>query len=122
SAFAASLEVDVARAAWRGPETTGRVIALELDEAAACLAAVHDRARRRAPGDVTTGERFWRTATGADAPGEPSARGHRFVAHCAADGEVDGAAIYRLDADPADFTRHTLVLEHLVAASDEAER
>lgn len=122
AAFAARLDIETARAQWRGAEPAGSVVLIDLADAPGLLNEVHARARLRAPGDVPTSATFWESATGADAPDEATTRARRFAAHRAPDGEVDGVVAYRLEPMPDDFTKHTLVIEHLTAATDDAER
>src|SRR5690606_30805343 len=119
-AMAAELTIETARTTWTGPESPGTVAFVELDEAPALLAAVHERARLVSPGDVPPRDDFWGNLTGADEPDTEATRARRFIAYREPGGEATSAAMYHLTKHPDDFTKHTLEVDLLTAASDAA--
>ncbi len=122
SAMATDLEVDTRRARWTGPETTGRTQLVEPDTLRDGAVQVLDRVRRATPGNIVMGEVFLRRVLGTlgETAGDTHSRAWRHLRHDDADGTPQGFAVYRLVEDDRDMSRSTVVLHHLVAATDEA--
>lgn len=120
AALAANIEIDTARVRWSGVEPAGDIRVVDVADAPALLHDVHERARRASPGDVATFPGSWRLTLGVDSPDDPRTRARRAVRYRDESGDVTGVAVYRLTLESADFTKHTLELDHLVAANDEA--
>jgi predicted acetyltransferase len=110
---------------WRAPPS-GTVRLVDSDEAAAAIGELYDRARLRAAGHITYAKDQWPTIAGARSwpDGDDDKRRHAWkVLWSNGDGQVQGAAIYRVD-DRWEQNRPTGTLQasHLVAATDEAQR
>ncbi|GGA60529.1 UPF0256 protein [Pseudoclavibacter endophyticus] len=120
AAMAAEITIETGRARWTGPEGPGTVVFVDINEAPALFGAVHERARLLSPGDVSTRGDFWASLTGADEPDAESTRARRFVVYREPDGEPTGAAMYHLTKHPDVFSKHTLEVGCLTAASDAA--
>jgi predicted acetyltransferase len=122
SAMAADLEVDTRRARWTAPQPSGRTQLVEPATLREGAEAVIDRVRRATPGNVLMGEVFLRRMIGTlgEVAGDKHTTAWRHLRHDDADGTPQGFAVYRLVEDDADMARSTVVLHHLVAATDEA--
>ncbi|WP_019145931.1 GNAT family N-acetyltransferase [Aeromicrobium massiliense] len=122
SAMAADLEVDTRRARWTGPTPTGRTHLVEPATLRAGAERVIDRVRRATPGNIVMGEVFLRRMLGTlgEVAGDKHTSAWRHLRHDDADGTPQGFAVYRLVEDDTDMARSTVVLHHLVAATDEA--
>lgn len=96
-----------------GEPDPGSLALVGDEEARRILPAVHDAARRRQVGEVRTYPGRWHDLISAD---------RCFLVHSDGHGGRDGYAIYRLER-PEQFSAHgTLIVEHLVSASDAAYR
>lgn len=111
--LAAAVELDPRRSAFLGPvNLPGELRLLGPEEAAMLLPEVYDRYRRRQPGEVSRGERFWDVLLRAR-------QGPTFtVAHEAPDGDVGGYAIYRVrEAWPHGVPAFEVDVDELVTPS-----
>lgn len=121
AAWSADLEVESRRAGWVGGEVPGRVQLVDRAAAMRDGRALFEAARRRTIGDVvTTGHRYDRLF------GLPSddedLRRRRFVRYDDEAGDPRGLAVYTVTEDDRDFTKSTVDVRHLAAATDEAYR
>jgi predicted acetyltransferase len=118
----ADLTIEAKRAGWAGgaPVGSGRLVFVSAQHAFESCRAVVDRAREATPGDFEIGEYHWGRLIGVYADRDKRSASLRVVRYDDADGEPQGVVVYRLVVDDADFTKHTVELDYLRAATDEA--
>jgi predicted acetyltransferase len=114
AADGAAWRLDVRRAGWIGPETTGRLDFVTREEFRRLAPEVHERARRAWPGEVVMHTGQWDALSGTrrDATDGEAIRAVRYTAP---DGVVRGLVAYRVQEDAEDFSRSTAHLSYLVA-------
>ena len=92
----ASVELSTAHAAFSRPvERTGRLNQVDTETARKVAPAVHDRARRRQPGDVERQDWYWDVHFADPHWAREGASGLFHVLHESAAGDPDGYAAYR---------------------------
>jgi predicted acetyltransferase len=114
--YAARLEIERARSAFRAPVAGGRVREVDGDEALRLLPALHGRAAPRHPGFVQRDRGWWERILD-DAPDEREGQGQLVVLVHGGDDGLDGYAGYRPEMEAHGGTLH---LQALVAVSDGA--
>ncbi|MDQ1206381.1 GNAT family N-acetyltransferase [Microbacterium sp. SORGH_AS_0862] len=116
---AASIEIDVKRAAWAGPAPSGRVDFIARERWRELAPDLFDRVRAHSPGEVEMPRGHWDRFAGTRADAEKP--GHtRAVQYTAASGEITGLALYSVDENHDDFTRSTVTIAYLTAADADA--
>lgn len=111
--------IETARARWIGPKPEGRIDFIDRERAAAELPALHERVRLANPGDTTAWPGLWRRMSGT-ATAQPDGQKIRAVRYADVEGRTRGVAVYRLTADPKDFTKHELTLVSLMSETADA--
>lgn len=119
AAFAVQAEINVRRAGWVGPRTTGRVDFLSRAQGRALAAELHDRVRSQRPGEVNVEDRGWDEVFGTSEAAEKAGE-LRVVQYRSAAGRVDGLAVYTVAENIEDYAASTLNLVRFIAATDEA--
>ncbi|MFT4219962.1 MAG: GNAT family N-acetyltransferase [Microbacterium sp.] len=119
AAAAASLVLDVKRAAWAGPTPGGRVDFVSRERWRDVVAAVHERARGRDAGELDMPAGHFDLFAGT-LPESKDAGAKRAVQYADEAGEVRGAALYTLKENDDDFTKATVRLEYLAAETPDA--
>lgn len=121
---ATTWEIDVRRARWIGPEPSGRIDFVGREAGEGIARALHERIQPASPGEVPMPgghwERFFGTRPDAEKPGELRVLQYRGRGEDGAVGEVDGVALYRVIENHDDFTKSTIEVQLLLAATDEA--
>lgn len=117
--FAADLAIESRRVRWDGPVPSGRVHLITLEELHEQAAAVYDRARLLTPGEIQLDDLLWRILTGVIADAD-DAKHLRAVRYDDVAGQPQGFALYRVSGGDDDFTKHTVDVRYLLAATDEA--
>lgn len=117
--WAADYSVDTRALQWTGPRPSGRVHQVAPASLRALAPQLAQRAHRRQTGEVPGWEHYWQRMLGLTA-GSTRASKLRAVRYDDEQGAPQGFALYSLAADPDDFTAHTLTLDYLCAASDDA--
>ena len=94
-----SLAIERTAAAFRPEPTTGapvgRVRLVEPEEAAKLLPSLHDRARRRRPGELDRNTRWWDRYLQDPPQGRDGGGARQYAVHESAGGEADGWISYR---------------------------
>ncbi|WP_375388840.1 GNAT family N-acetyltransferase [uncultured Amnibacterium sp.] len=119
--WSTDLEIDARRVGWIGADAPGRVQQIRRDAAVALARTLLEEVRRTTVGDVeVVGHRFERLL---GAPSDPAEqRKRRFIRYDDESGTPRGLAVYRLVEDATDFAGHTVEVNQLVAATDDAYR
>ncbi|MGO4536963.1 GNAT family N-acetyltransferase [Leifsonia sp. 2MCAF36] len=112
--------IDTKRVRWAGGETTGRLSFAEPDEYAEIGERVLDRAMAGRHGEIGLQPYLAKRLIG-PLPADPDAEKLRLVRYDSATGEPEGFVSYSLKGDD-DFTRHTVEVRYLAAATPEAQR
>jgi Predicted acetyltransferase involved in intracellular survival and related acetyltransferases len=120
SAMAADLEIETRRARWTGPEASGRVHFVSPQQLQAECRAVYERARLRTPGEIELDDYLWGRFAGVFGDDEEQAKQLRALRYDDAEGTAQGFAIYRVSGGETDFTKHTVRIQQLLAATDDA--
>ncbi len=119
AATAATVEIDTRRVRWIGPDAGGRLDFVPRERARDLILALHDTARRAAPGDVSLppghDDRF--TGTAADAKDGAEVR---CVQYADAQGVARGILTYTVSSHPDDNTKATARVRALIATTDDA--
>lgn len=119
STMTADWSIDTKRARWAGPRAAGTVQLVEPEDLLVDGYDIVQRVRLRTPGQVEFGDILWERLLGFDGDAEAS-KALRCVRYDDIDGEPQGFAVYRVTENTADFTRHTLDVTFLAAATDDA--
>ncbi len=120
AALAADLVIDTKRARWTGPVPGGNVHFIPNERFVDEVAGVHERYRLSSPGELPVWPLRWQQLAGLTGDDEARKRGLRTLRYADEQGETRGVAIFKIDGGDADFTKHTLHLEHLLAETDDA--
>ncbi|TAM70667.1 MAG: GNAT family N-acetyltransferase [Microbacteriaceae bacterium] len=117
---AAQLTIDTRRARWAGPNASGRVRFRTLEQLRVEGRPVFERARRRQPGEIAVDDALWADLLGIMGDGEDEVKHLRAVRYDDAAGDIQGFAVYRVGGGEEDFSRHTVTVRYLCAATDDA--
>lgn len=120
AAMAATWTIDTRRAGWTGPAAPGRLDFVTRERALELAPELHERMRRREPGETVPPAAHWENWFGthddADKPGNT-----RVVAYASPDGSVDGLVAYHLESGPhGPFDAPKIHVDLLLLASDDA--
>lgn len=111
--------VDTTRAGWAGRQPAARVDYVDPAQAAREAPAVHDRVRRRRPGELDVHEGAWARFAGLH-PEVSQPRAIRALHATDADGVVHGVAFYTVRDSGDDLSHASAHVRHLVADTDDA--
>jgi predicted acetyltransferase len=116
-----SVSVTTDHSAFQGSGVAaGRFRLLDADEASKVLPAVHDRARRLRPGEISRPESFWRRIFRHPEREREAGSGRFYVVHESPAGESDGYASYRYFHDwPDGVPGHRVEVDDLYALDAE---
>ncbi|MCU1558771.1 MAG: family N-acetyltransferase [Microbacteriaceae bacterium] len=119
AAMVADWTIDTRRAKWTGPAAFGRVQFVTLEQALADGLELVGRARLNTPGEIEFSGYLWERKLGihGDAGLDKQLR---FVRYDDVAGVAQGLAIYRMIESPGVVFTHTLELQYLVTATDDA--
>jgi len=120
AAQAVDLAIDTKRARWAGPQASGRLHFVTLEEVRDEGGAVVERARPANPGGIELDGLLWERLAGVIGDSRDEAKHLRAVRYDDASGVQQGFAIYRVTDGEKDFTKHTAVVHYLCAATPEA--
>lgn len=120
AAFASDLTIDTRRAVWSGPIPAGRVGYVDIRGWRERIGPLHERARRRSPGDVEVFPFRWDQLGGLKTEDKGAARRTRAVGYRDEQGELRGLVLYRVGGGDDDFTQHHVSVSLLVAETDDA--
>lgn len=119
AASVATIDVDVKRTAWAGPQPDGRVDFITRERWRELAPAVFDRVRAGRPGELEMPGGHWDRAAGLRPDADRPER-LRAVQYTAAGGAVDGVALYTVTENADDFTKSRIDLHGLIADGDDA--
>jgi predicted acetyltransferase len=119
AAFGASWTIDAKRAAWLGPVPSGRIDFVSRERYREIAPVLHDRVRTASPGEIEMPHGHWDRLAGTRPDAEKPGR-HRAIQYTDATGEIQGALLYSLRENHDDFTKATLTVELLIAATPDA--
>lgn len=119
AAMARNLTIDTRRARWIGPEPTGRVHFVSVEQVQVDGLAIVERVRLETPGQVSYGGILWDRQLGLTVD-DTNAVKLRYVRYDDADGAPQGFAVYSVIEDDRDFVHHEVKVHTLVAATTDA--
>lgn len=120
AAMAAELTIDTRRARFTGPEASGRLHFVSLEQLREQGREVMERVRLQVPGEIQLDDHLWDRLVGTAGDPKKESPQRRVVRYDDADGIAQGFVVYRVTEGEPDFTQHTVVVEYLLAATDEA--
>jgi len=120
AAQAVDLTIDTRRARWIGPQASGRLHFVTLEQVRDDGRAVFERARLANPGDIELDDFLWERLAGVIGDSDDEAKHLRAVRYDDESGAMQGFAVYRVTDGEKDFTQHTAVVHYLCAATDDA--
>jgi predicted acetyltransferase len=114
------LTIDTKRAGWSGPVAPGRIGFVALQTLVETARDIADRARRATPGDFALDEHLWGSLVGTIGDHDKQSASLRAVRYDDERGEPQGFVVYKLVENKSDFTKHTVDVRYLRAATDDA--
>lgn len=93
---------------------------MTLEQLRAQLPVLFDRVRLASPGQLEVWGLRWDQITGLVSDDKDRAKNLRAVRYDGAAGEAQGFALYRVTGGDEDFTAHSLEVEYLLSATDDA--
>jgi predicted acetyltransferase len=117
--YATAWRVDTKRVRWAGAETTGRLSFTEPDEYRETGYGVLDRVMAGRHGEIGL-EPYLANRLMGPLKGDPDADRYRLVRYDSLAGEPEGFVSFVVKGDDNDFTQHTVQVNYLAAATDEA--
>lgn len=119
AAMKADWRIDTRRARWTGPAASGRVHFVTAEDLREVSTDIVERTRLGVPGQIEQWDllRDRLLGIGADADRRKALR---LVRYDDADGEPQGFAVYTVKESGPEFSSHTVDIEHLVSATDDA--
>lgn len=119
AALARDVTVKTRRVRWHVPAPAGRVQFVTAEQLRQDGAAIVEQARLQTPGQISYSGVLWERQLGFS-PSDQNAKRLRFIRYDDADGAAQGFAVYRMVENAHDFTEHELVLQTLVATTNDA--
>jgi predicted acetyltransferase len=116
----AGLTIDTRRAGWNGPTASGRLGFVSLQTLADTGRDVADRAHTATPGDFALDDQLWGGLVGTLDDRDDRSAALRAVRYDDESGTPQGFLVYKLIEDKHDFTKHTVDVRYLRAATDDA--
>lgn len=120
AAMATGLVIDTRRTRWVGPAASGRLHFVSLERLREEGRELVERARQRMPGQVAFDDYIWDVLVGVAGDDKDTAKQLRAVRYDDERGTAQGFALYRVTEGEQDFTRHNVVVEYLLAVTDDA--
>jgi len=120
AAFASDIAIETRRVRWSGPQASGSLHFIGLDELREQARPVYDAARHATPGEIELDGMLWEELIGALGEGDHDPKRLRAVRYDDADGLAQGWVLYRVSGGESDFTKHTAHVLYLCAATDDA--
>lgn len=119
----ADLTIEAKRAGWSPTapaDPAGRLVFVSSQQAYESCRDLVDRAGRATPGDFAIDDYHWGRHVGVFADRDKRSATLRIVRYDDAAGVPQGVVVYRLVSDATDFTKHTVEVDYLRSATDEA--
>jgi predicted acetyltransferase len=120
AAMTAVWKIDSRRAKWTGPTPGGRLQFISAEQFRALAPGLFDRVRLTVPGEVPLWDLRWDQMAGLANEDKDAAAKFRAVRYDDEKGKLQGLALYVVKGGDEDFTKHTLELHHLTAATPDA--
>ncbi|MGV3732805.1 MAG: GNAT family N-acetyltransferase [Microcella sp.] len=120
AASIADLRIDARGLRFTAPLPSGRVHRVSTPSLRAVAPELARRAAQRRGGDVPQRPLHWDRLLGLSTRTAARANALRAVRYDDERGQTQGFAVYSLAANPRDFADHTLTVEYLCAATDDA--
>ncbi len=120
AASIADLRIDTRGLRFLAPPPDGRVHRVSVPSLRAIAPGLARRAAQRRGGDVPQRPQHWDRLLGLSRRTAARANGLRAVRYDDAHGETQGFAVYTVTENPSNFADHTLTVEYLCAATDQA--
>ena len=118
--LSAEWSVETRRVGWAGPEPVGRVQFVAPAHLRVQAPEIFERARRNSPGEIEIWDNLWDLMFGLNPRTADSAKKLRCIRYDDESGVAQGFAVYKVAEDESDFTKHTLSIDYLTAATDDA--
>ena len=119
AAPAASWRIETRRAGWIGPRPEGRIDFIPRERVRELMPQIHERIRRRSPGEIEVPGSHWDGFAGTNPAAEKTTE-KRAVQYTDTAGEVRGAAVYVVHGNHDDFTKASVDVNYLIAETDDA--
>ncbi|WP_127475870.1 GNAT family N-acetyltransferase [Microbacterium sulfonylureivorans] len=119
AALSASWRIETKRAAWIGPRPDGRVDFITRERLRELVAPLHEQVRHDVAGEIDVPGGHWDGFAGTTPTAEKAGE-KRAVQYADAGGEVRGLAIYSVHGNDDDFTKASVRVGYLLAATDDA--
>lgn len=116
----ADLVIDTKRAGWNGPSAPGRLGFVSLQALADTARGIAQRAHAATPGDFVLDDQLWGGSVGVLGDREKQNSSLRSVRYDDEDGEPQGLVVYKVTENKDDFTKNSVDIRYLRAATDEA--
>jgi len=120
AAYTADYRIDTRGLRLTRASPSGRVHRVDAPALRASAPGIAERSRERTAGEVPVDELRWNRMFAISARTADHARRLRAARYDDAEGEPQGFVLYSLREDAADFAAHTLTVEYLCAATDDA--
>ena len=120
AAMVAEYVFDTSRAKWTGPTPGGTLQFLTQEQFRSQAPGLFDRVRIGVPGEVDLWGLRWDQIAGLAWEDKGSAAKMRAIRYDDEKGKLQGLALYLVKGGDDDFTKHTLELHHLTAATPDA--
>ncbi|HEV7948660.1 MAG TPA: GNAT family N-acetyltransferase [Glaciihabitans sp.] len=120
TAMTVDLKIDTRRASWSGPEASGRLHFVDMQQLRSDGRELLERVRLETPGEVGIGDYLWERLLGQVGDEKDTAKSLRAVRYDDADGTPAGFAIYSVTETDSEAFTHTAEVKYLVAATDDA--
>ena len=120
AAYRSDYTIDTRRATWVGPESSGRLSFITLEQWLERIGGLDERVRVGSPGAIQVWPLRWAQIAGTkdtDTSRVPRMRAVQFTDDS---GEIRGLALYEVAGGDDDFTQHHLNVHYLSTETDEA--
>ncbi|VXB76972.1 GNAT family N-acetyltransferase [Pseudoclavibacter sp. 8L] len=118
--FAASFSIDTRRVRWAGPTPGGRVDYVGREKWAEQIGGLFDRVRVARVGEIEGWDGMWPRLAGTVHDEDGDGKKLRAITYTSEAGDLEGAALFKLEGGDHDYASHTLNVEFLRAVSDDA--
>lgn len=120
AAMMANWQINPRRLHWTGPDSTGRVHFVSLEQLRDEGLALVERVRLDTPGQIEFSGHLWERLLGFGSDSSGQAKNLRAVRYDDAEGVSQGFAVYRVTGTDGSFDTNVLEVDYLVAATDDA--
>ncbi|WP_424463035.1 GNAT family N-acetyltransferase [Pseudoclavibacter helvolus] len=118
--FAATLSIDTRRVLWSGPTPAGRIDYVSREQWAGQIPELFDRVRLATVGEIEGWSGMWPRLAGTVHDEDGDGKKLRAITYVSPDGVLEGAALFKLEGGEEDYASHTLSVQFVRTASDDA--